>query len=118
MTSRELLDAAVGLVERPSDATGGLWARAAAILVRQAIEAHVAAVLEIRAPGSQAAQFDAQLVILCEVLGDRELARRTRFTWTALSSASHQHTYELPPTAEELRGWIETADRFVHYEVS
>lgn len=39
--------------------------------------------------GSQTAPFDAQLLILSEVLSDRELAMRMRFVWSALGSASH-----------------------------
>lgn len=108
MKPRELLDLAVGLVEHPRDATGGLWARAATILARQALEGCLTQVLSDRAPGSHAAKFDPQLVVLCEVFPDRALARRARYAWCALSSASHHQSYELPPTAEELRDWMST----------
>ncbi len=113
MKPRQLLDAAQLLVDKPSDATGGLWARAATILTRQALEECMAEVLTARAPGSQAARFDAQLLILGEVLHNRELATRIRYTWSALSAGSHQQGHELPPTADELRDWIAAVDELV-----
>lgn len=108
MTSCELLDAAERLIEQPRDATFGLWARAATILARQALEGHVAAVLAERAPGSPAADFEAQLILFCEISRNRDLARRARYAWCALSSASHYQGYELPPTATDLRDWMAT----------
>jgi hypothetical protein len=33
--------------------------------------------------------------------------------WWALSRACHHLSYELPPTAVELRAWIDVVDRFV-----
>ena len=35
------------------------------------------------------------------------LARQAHQSWTALSRASHDHAYELPPTREELLAWFE-----------
>jgi hypothetical protein len=110
---RDLLAEARRLVEQPTAATGGLWARAATILARQALEEKLEQVLSELAPGSQSAPWDAQLLILCEVLGDRELAVRTRFVWSALSSASHVHGYELPPTSKELRDWCDAVGEFL-----
>lgn len=109
----ELLDEARRLIEQPTEASAGLWARAATILARQALEEQLALVLAERAPGSQSAPGDAQLLVLCEVLGNRELAQRTRFVWSALSSASHAHGYELPPTSKELSDWCDTVEEFL-----
>lgn len=106
MTPRELLAAARELVEAPCQVTEGIWSKAATILARQALESRVAEVLIERAPGSQAARFDAQLIVLIEVHADRDLAVRVRYTWSALSAASHEQGDELPPTADQLRGWI------------
>lgn len=113
MNPQELLAAARRLIEEPSEATGGLWARAATILARQALEEKLAAVLSELAPGSQSAPGEAQLLILCEVLGDRALAVRTRFVWSALSSASHMHGYELPATSKELSDWCDAVGEFL-----
>jgi hypothetical protein len=110
MKARELLSAAAQFVEHPQEATGGLWARAATILARQALETDLANKLSALAPGSPAAKLDAQLVVLCEVLPDKDLARRVRYTWGVLSSASHYQSYELPPTADELRDWLRTVE--------
>lgn len=46
----------------------------------------------------------AQLLILSVVAGDGAAATARR-AWYGLCRAVHYHTYELPPTAAELRGW-------------
>jgi hypothetical protein len=101
------------MVEQPRDNTNGLWGRAATLLARQALEQRMSEILKARAPGSQDARFSAQLLILGEVLGDRDLAARTAYAWNALSEASHHHGCELPPTSEELLDWIATVRQFI-----
>jgi hypothetical protein len=113
MKPHELLAEARRLIDQPSEATGGLWARAATILARQALEEKLEQILAERAPGSQSAPYEAQLLILREVLSDPELAVRTRFVWSALSSASHVHGYELPPTSKALRDWCDAVGEFL-----
>jgi len=110
MTPAELLTAAREFVEQPEASTGTLWARSATLLTRQALEQAMAELLAARAPGTQAAPFSTQLLVLGEVLNDRELAARSGYVWSALSRASHQQGYELPPTAKELRRWIDVVD--------
>jgi len=88
------------------------WSRRAAVhLTRQALEQTVRRLL-IRHGGApdEHTSFTAQLLVLPELLGDAEMARRVAWTWAALSRASHHHTHELPPTADELQGWIATVD--------
>lgn len=110
MTPAELLAAANDLLETPREATSGAapsWApRAATILARQALEQAMTEVLRARAPGSHVAPFTVRLLLLAEVLGDRDLAAAASYTWSALSAASHQQGYELPPTHHELRRWL------------
>jgi hypothetical protein len=53
-----------------------------------------------------------QLICLREYLDDDELAGRVHHAWHALSSACHQHPYELAPTAAELNDWISVVQRF------
>jgi hypothetical protein len=106
-----LLNAARRLVDQPIDLTGGLWGRAATFLARQALEERMAEILVARAPGSDATTFSAQLLILGEVLGDRELAAKTSYTWAALSNASHDH--ELAPTTEELCDWLNVVEELL-----
>lgn len=117
MKPTELLEAARRLVEQPIDLTDGLWGRAATFLARQALEQRLSDILAVRAPGSQEAPFDARLLVLGEVLGNRELAAQARYTWAALSQASHHHSYELPPTSKELGDWIEAVERFLETTV-
>ena len=105
MTPDRLLQAAQRLLDEPDEATGGLWARSAALLIRQALERSMSDVLVERAPGAQAATFTSQLLVLPEVLGDRMLARRVGWTWVALSDACHADDMRLSATAEQLRGW-------------
>ena len=113
MTPGELLAAARDLVERPAGETAGLWSRAATLLTRQALEAALGQILAKRAPGSQAASFSAQLLVLGDVLDDPGLAARAAYTWSALSRATHQQGYELPAGDKELRRWIETVGEIV-----
>lgn len=47
------------------------------------------------------------------VLGNSEVAARASYTWAALSSASHHHGYELRPTIEALRDWLEAVEKFL-----
>lgn len=110
MSPGELLVVARRLVATSNEATKGRWARAAAALARQALEAHVRALLLERAPGAQAAPMRSQLLCLEGVLPDDERARGLAYTWYRLSEALHHHAYELPPTAEELNAWIGTVE--------
>lgn len=106
MTPDDLLEAARRLVAEGTRSGRGLWARAAATLARQAVEARVEELLQKHAPGAQSTPMRNQLLCLCAVLPDREHARRLAYVWYRLSSALHHHAYELPPTAAELTGWI------------
>jgi len=110
VTPDELLAAADGLLERPDAATEGLWARAAALLIRQALEGAARAVLADRAPGAQAASFAAQWTVLGEVLEEEAaVGRRAAWAWAALTAACHADELRLPPTAPELRRWRDVA---------
>jgi len=103
VTPTQLLSAAEGLLERPDAASRGLWGRAAALLIRQAIEAAAGQILAEEAPGAQAASFAAQWVLLPEVCGDADLGRRASWAWASLTSAVHADELRLAPTADELR---------------
>jgi hypothetical protein len=113
VTTRELLYRAVDLLERPTSGTLGLWPRATAVLVRQALERGLTDVLSARVEGIQRAPVRAQLLCLRIVLDDTATADEVNLAWWALSRACHHLSYELPPTAAELRVWIDVVDRFV-----
>lgn len=113
VTTRELLYRAIDLLERPTSGTVGLWPRATAVLTRQALERGLTEVLSAKVGGIQRAPVRAQLLCLRILLEDTATADEVNLAWWALSRACHHLAYELPPTAAELRAWIDVVDRFV-----
>ena len=113
VTTRELLYRASDLLERPTSGTVGLWPRATAVLARQALERALTEVLSAKVEGIQQASVRAQLLCLRIVLDDTATADEVNVAWWALSRACHHLSYELPPTAAELRAWIDVVDRFL-----
>lgn len=113
MSPSDLLRAATRLVDAPTAKTAGLWARASAMLARQALEGALRDFLRAEAPGAQEAPFRTQLLLLRALYRDQDLAARAVYAWVALTHATHHEGYELGPTAEELREWIETVTAFV-----
>jgi hypothetical protein len=105
--ARELLESARLLIDRHSADTRGLWPRAAVLLIRQALEVAVKTYWSAKAPGTEECSCRAQLLCLGPYIGDEALARRASQAWSELSGAAHVHPYELPPTREEIVGWIE-----------
>lgn len=98
---------------RRSAGWGPAWPRAAALLARQALEDALDKVWHGSAAGMRGCSTTAQLVSLPFYLADRELARRVRQCWAALSNACHAHPYELSPTVSELEGWLDVVDDLV-----
>jgi hypothetical protein len=113
LTPEELIEGARRLVSREIAGTKGLWGRAAATLVRRALEQHVHALLMKHAPGAQAAPMRSQLLCLEAVLSNRGRARELAYTWYRLSAALHHQAYELPPTAGEIHAWIDVVSAHV-----
>jgi len=113
VTTRELLYRAIDLLERPTSETVGLWPRATAVLARQALEHGLIEALSGKVSGIQRAPVRAQLLCLRILLDDTATADEVNVAWWALSRACHHLSYELPPTAEELRAWIDVVDHFV-----
>jgi len=95
------------MVDRQSVGTHGVWPRAAALLVRQALEVALKTYWSARARGLEEAPMRAQLLCLEGTLNDAGVARRAHAAWGALSRASHYHAYELAPTREELLAWCD-----------
>ncbi len=113
LTTREILYRAIDLLERPTSETAGLWPRATAVLARQALERGLSELLSAKAEGIQRAPIRAQLLCLRVLLDDTATADEVNVAWWALSRACHHLSYELPPTAAELRALIDVVDRFV-----
>jgi hypothetical protein len=91
----------------------GVWARAAALLTRQALEAAVRAKLDAYSEGLDDAPFRAQLLCLQGVISDSDVARDANYLWAALSSATHHSGYELAPTVADLGAWVAGVERVV-----
>ena len=103
-----LVSAARDLIRRDDAAAAGLWPRAAALLARQAIELALARLWASTAPGLERTSARCQLLCAGTMLNDRELGGRVGAAWTLLSGACHHGVYELPPTASELNGALQT----------
>jgi hypothetical protein len=113
LATREMLYRAIDLLERPTSETAGLWPRATAVLARQALERGLTETLSVEVQGIHKAPVQAQLLCLRIFMEDTATADEVNLAWWALSRACHHLSYELPPTAAELRALIDVVDRFV-----
>ena len=99
--------------------TAGIWPRATALLTRQSLELALDDLWHRRAPGVEQCSARAQLLCLPSYLrGNEVLAEQVAYAWSGLSRACHHHAYELPPTFEELAGWIEVVERLTRHTVA
>jgi hypothetical protein len=108
-----MLGMARGLLGRADPDTAGLWPRASALLATRALEATVHRPWERRTLDLQGCSMRVQLICLRTYLGDADLAARAGHAWSALSRASHHHTYELAPTMAELQGWFSVVEELI-----
>lgn len=113
LTPSEILNRAGDLLNKPTAGTIGLWPRATAALVRQALEQRLKEVLSAKVAGIDRAPVRAQLLCLMTFLDDTETAREVNLAWWELSQACHHLSYELPPTAPELQALLNVVERFV-----
>ena len=110
---REVLRMAGGLVGRADPDTAGLWPRASALLACRALEYTLQRLWEHRTLDLGRCPMRIQLICLRTYLGDADLAARAGLAWSALNRACHHHTYELAPTATELRGWLSVVEELI-----
>ncbi|MFD8077687.1 hypothetical protein ACFV3E_34120 [Streptomyces sp. NPDC059718] len=87
-----------------TNSTTGVWPRAAALLLRLALEEGLRQYWRNVRPELAHCPTHAQALCLESYTG-AELARRWSAVWSGLSKACHYHSYELSPTAGELRAW-------------
>ena len=101
-----LLDDADRMLAGDRAANGVWWPRAAALVVRSALEAELAAYWACVEPGVEQCPMRTQLAVLRrpEYAGP-DIGTDVAAAWHALSRASHHHAYELAPTLVELRSW-------------
>jgi len=111
------LDQALGLLnEVDNGMSSGRWSRAAAILLRHALEETISAHWTGTAACVDSFSGKAQLLCLPEYVAEehRDLALSAHLVWESLSNATHVDAgYELSPTASELRGYAEVVAALV-----
>lgn len=78
----------------------GLRARAAAVLLRMALDQALDAYWKRVTPSMT--RIGAHRMLCLEWYAGHDTARRCRTTWSALSAACHYRTYELPPAPAEI----------------
>lgn len=103
-TPWHLLEVSDQLLEEELSQPWMLWPRASAFLMRMALEQSLAEFWVSVAPGVEECSMRAQLLCLREY-SDRSLAGQVESAWAALSGACHYHSYDVEPTAGELRTW-------------
>jgi hypothetical protein len=108
LDAHALVSTARDLMRHEEATTACLWPRAAALLARQGLELAMARLWDVTAPGLERTSTRCQLLCVGDMLNDRELGGRATLTWNSLSDACHHRVYELPPTASELNGALET----------
>jgi hypothetical protein len=105
--AHDLVSAARDLT-RIDEGGAGVWARAAALLGRQALEAAMERLWSVTAPGLEHTSGRCQVLCVGTLVGDQELGGRVAVVWHLLSDACHHQVYELAPTAGELSRALET----------
>ena len=106
------LQLARDLLTRADPSTAGLWPRAAALLIRQALEEAVDTYWRARQLPLDSLPTQAQLVCLRLMAPEGAPPAHLHAAWGALSRACHHHPYELAPTARELANWIDVVEQF------
>jgi hypothetical protein len=92
-----------------ADGPTGWRAAAVATLTRQALETGLEVYGRDVAPGTERATMHVQLLCLPSFAGP-DVAGLAASTWVSLSGVVHARTYELAPTADELRQWADNVD--------
>lgn len=104
MNPNQLLAEADHLLTSEVMATRGLWPRACAWLTRLALEQALDEFWARKLPEAKDCSMRAQLLLLPRYAG-AEIAADARDAWFGLARAAHHHSYDLAPTAAELRRW-------------
>ncbi|MGW0705316.1 hypothetical protein ACWD4G_04975 [Streptomyces sp. NPDC002643] len=108
----ELLAGADRLLGTATVSATGVWPRAAALLLRHALEEALRSYWRRTRPELARCPMHAQALCLETYLGP-DTARRWSTLWAGLSRACHYHGYELSPTAGELRAWRDETERLL-----
>ncbi|MGW5571468.1 hypothetical protein ACWEVD_09735 [Nocardia thailandica] len=98
------------LITDASSDVGGMWPRAAAWMLRIAMEQAIRELWRAVSPQMSRVTVRAQLLVLPKYLGE-EAAAEARLLWSELSSTAHHNDFALAPAVQELRRWQEAAHR-------
>jgi hypothetical protein len=113
MTASDRLRWAHRLLDRPDAVTAGVWPRAASLLARQALEDLLEEFWALTSPPMcHSRNVRAKVLALHGYPHVAPVASRVNAAWAALSRGCHHHPYELPPTRDELLGWMEVVAEF------
>jgi hypothetical protein len=104
MNSEQLLSEADHLLTSQVKGTRGLWPRACAWLTRLALEQALDEFWARKLPEAKDCSMRAQLLLLPRYAGTA-VAADASDAWFGLARAAHHHSYDLAPTAAELRRW-------------
>lgn len=102
--SRSSRSADASAVARPTASARTVHTRAAAFLLRRALDDRLNACLQAHRPALLRCSTRTKTAWLAQQAGSA-LAGRYAATWHGLSLACHYHCSVLPPTPAELRGW-------------
>ena len=112
-TPQELVALATTILDDHEAQWTPSWARAVALLTRQALEDALDDLWRARNLEMDRVSARAQLLCLAAYLKDDDLSSEVRHAWGTLSRACHHHPYELAPTAGELRLWLDVTRSLV-----
>src|SRR5258707_15514634 len=112
MTPAETLAEADRLLPTVVPGTRGRWPKACAWLIRMALEKALDDYWAHVLPAAAECGMRPQLLLLPR-FADRTTAEEARDAWLGLARATHHHTYDLAPTATELRRWHSQVSRVV-----
>lgn len=112
-TPRDLVVLATTILDGHEAKWTPSWARATALLTRQALEDALDDLWRGRNLEMDRVSARAQLLCLAAYLKDDDLTSEVRHAWGTLSRACHHHPYELAPTVAELRLWLNVTGALV-----
>ena len=98
------------LISDASADLGGMWPRAAAWMLRIAMEQAIRELWHAVSPQMGRVTVRAQLLVLPKYLGE-DAAAEARLLWSELSTTAHHHDFALAPAVQELRRWQGAAHR-------
>ena len=98
------------LIDRPPSTRPGLWARAAILLARQALEDALDDFWRARSPDLLHASMRAQLLCLGALMHSQHDAADVDQLWGMLSNTCHFDACYPPPSTQEIHVWLDRTE--------